>query len=50
LKDIDVKNCVGGVCRYEPEFEDVELKVLTRLYYKLITLRINFYYNVLLER
>lgn len=24
--------CVGGVCRYEPEFEGVELKVLTRLY------------------
>jgi len=24
--------CVGGVCRYEPEFEGVELKILTRLY------------------
>lgn len=24
--------CIGGVCRYEPEFEGVELKVLTRLY------------------
>jgi len=24
--------CIGGVCRYEPEFEGIELKVLTRLY------------------
>ena len=24
--------CIGGVCRYEPEFEGVELKMLTRLY------------------
>ena len=24
--------CVGGVCRYEPEFEGVELKILTRLF------------------
>jgi hypothetical protein len=24
--------CVGGVCRYEPEFQGVELKILTRLY------------------
>ncbi len=24
--------CVGGVCRYEPEFEGIELKMLTRLY------------------
>ncbi len=24
--------CVGGVCRYEPEFKGVELKMLTRLY------------------
>ncbi len=23
--------CIGGVCRYEPEFKGVELKVLTRL-------------------
>ena len=24
--------CIGGVCRYEPEFEGIELKMLTRLY------------------
>lgn len=24
--------CIGGVCRYEPEFEGVELMILTRLY------------------
>lgn len=24
--------CIGGVCRYEPEFEGIELKILTRLY------------------
>ncbi|MEN8194835.1 MAG: DUF6029 family protein [Bacteroidota bacterium] len=24
--------CVGGVCRYEPEFEGIELKILTRLF------------------
>lgn len=24
--------CIGGVCRYEPEFNGVELKMLTRLY------------------
>ncbi len=24
--------CTGGVCRYEPEFNGVELKVLTRIY------------------
>ena len=24
--------CIGGVCRYEPEFEGLELKILTRLY------------------
>ncbi len=24
--------CIGGVCRYEPEFEGVELKMFTRLY------------------
>ena len=23
--------CIGGVCRYEPEFKGVELKLLTRL-------------------
>ena len=23
--------CIGGVCRYEPAFEGVELKILTRL-------------------
>lgn len=24
--------CIGGVCRYEPEFEGIEFKMLTRLY------------------
>ena len=24
--------CIGGVCRYEPEFRGIELKMLTRLY------------------
>ncbi len=24
--------CIGGVCRYEPEFEGIELKMVTRLY------------------
>lgn len=24
--------CIGGVCRYEPEFRGVELKLMTRLY------------------
>jgi hypothetical protein len=24
--------CIGGVCRYEPEFKGVELKMQTRLY------------------
>lgn len=24
--------CIGGVCRYEPEFEGIELVILTRLY------------------
>ena len=23
--------CIGGVCRYEPEFSGVEVKMLTRL-------------------
>jgi hypothetical protein len=24
--------CIGGVCRYEPEFRGIELKMNTRLY------------------
>jgi hypothetical protein len=24
--------CIGGICRYEPEFEGVEVKIITRLY------------------